>query len=92
MVRIEFTDGIRLEDVLENLKQMPFSPQYVTHHYEKYTYPIQASNTRNLISQVKSVTEKEGFYLLGRFAEWEYYNMDVAMGAGMNLCKHIIAI
>lgn len=89
---IEFTDEVKLEDILENLKQMPFSPQYLTHHYEKYTYPIQAADTRELINQVKSATEREGLYLLGRFAEWEYYNMDVAMGAGMNLCKHIMTI
>ena len=38
---------------------------------------------------MKCVTEPEGLFLLGRFAEWEYYNMDVAMGAAMDLCKTI---
>ena len=32
---------------------------------------------------------KDDFYLTGRFADWEYYNMDVAMGAAMDLCKMI---
>lgn len=26
---------------------------------------------------------------LGRFAEWEYYNMDVAMGAALDLVKEL---
>ena len=25
------------------------------------------------------------FYFTGRFADWEYYNMDIAMGAAMDM-------
>jgi UDP-galactopyranose mutase len=28
-------------------------------------------------------------YLLGRFAEWEYYNMDAAVGAAIDLEKRL---
>jgi UDP-galactopyranose mutase len=31
----------------------------------------------------------EGIYLLGRFAEWEYYNMDKAIEAAMKLDREI---
>lgn len=82
---VEFTDFISKEEILNNLKRMPFSPQYLAHHYEKYTYPIQNANTRNIIQALKLKLENEGIYLLGRFAEWEYYNMDVAMGAAIDL-------
>jgi UDP-galactopyranose mutase len=33
--------------------------------------------------------EPEGLYLLGRFAEWEYYNMDAAIGASIDLNQTI---
>ena len=82
---VEFTDGISHEDILDNLSRIPFSPKYLTHHFEKYTYPIQNVTTRTMISDLKKVLEVNNFFLLGRFAEWEYYNMDAAIGAAMDL-------
>ena len=38
-----------------------------------------------MIQSLKKKLKEQGFYLLGRFAEWEYYNMDVAMGAALDL-------
>lgn len=82
---IEFTDYVSKADILDNLTRIPYSPKYLTHHYEKYTYPIQKDDTRDVIKAVKDRTEPNGLYLLGRFAEWEYYNMDVAIGAAIDL-------
>jgi protoporphyrinogen oxidase len=86
---IEFTDKVEKELILENLKELPFNPRYITHKYTQYTYPIQEKNTRNLIKTIKAELNPMGFYLLGRFAEWEYYNMDTAIGAAMDLSKTI---
>ena len=66
---------------------MPYHPKYLAHHYEQYTYPIQNSTTRAMISELKKELRKENMFLLGRFAEWEYYNMDVAIGAALDLNK-----
>lgn len=82
---IEFTDYHSKEDIEMNLKKIPFSPQYLSHYYAKYTYPIQDASTRQMIDNLKSELEKDDFYLLGRFAEWEYYNMDAAIGAAIDL-------
>lgn len=82
---IEFTDEISKEDILDNLKRMPYSPKYLTHNYERYTYPIQDKNTRTMISSLKEKLEPYGMYLCGRFAEWEYANMDVCMGYAIDL-------
>lgn len=82
---IEFTDYISKEDILDNLTRIPYSPKYLAHNYEKYTYPIQKDDTREVIKGIKKKTESQGLYLLGRFAEWEYYNMDVAIGAAIDL-------
>lgn len=84
---IEFTDVISKEDILDNLKRVPLNPKYLDHKYNQYTYPIQDANTRTMIKNLKSELAPEGFYFTGRFADWEYYNMDVAMGAAMDLCK-----
>ena len=42
-----------------------------------------------MITSLKEILETQGIYLLGRFAEWEYYNMDAAMGAALDLNKRI---
>lgn len=82
---IEFTDEISKEDIVDNLKRIPLNPKYIAHVYNKYTYPIQDANTRQLIKELKNVLAIKGFFLTGRFADWEYYNMDVAIGAAMDL-------
>lgn len=86
---VEFTDEISKDEIIEQLKRIPMNPQYLDHHYNKYTYPIQDSNTRNMIAALKKDLIKENFYFTGRFADWEYYNMDVAIGAAIDLCKDI---
>jgi len=86
---IEFTDYISLEEIKENLAKIPLHPQYITHHYSQYTYPIQSVQTRSMIQDLKKELSKYNFFFTGRFADWEYYNMDVAMGAAIDLCKNI---
>lgn len=82
---VEFTDAISKEDILENLKRIPLNPTYIDHVYNKYSYPIQNANTREMIRKLKAFLAPNGFYFTGRFADWEYYNMDVAIGAAMDL-------
>lgn len=84
---IEFTDAISQEDIIDNLSRIPLNPKYIEHKYNKYTYPIQDANTRQLIKNLKSSMKVFGLYFTGRFADWEYYNMDVAMGAAMDMVK-----
>lgn len=86
---IEFTDSISQEEILLNLRNIPLSPKYLAHHFTPYTYPIQGKDTREMISSLKNVLEPHNLFLLGRFAEWEYYNMDAAIGAAMSLSQSI---
>ena len=81
---IEFTDEISNENILDNLSRIPLNPVYLDHKYNQYTYPIQDANTRQMIHNLKDTLSPYGFYFTGRFADWEYYNMDVAMGAAMD--------
>jgi protoporphyrinogen oxidase len=85
---IEFTDEISKEDILDNLKRIPLNPKYIDHKFNQYTYPIQNANTRTMIKNLKTVLAPSGFFFTGRFADWEYYNMDVAIGAAMDICKN----
>lgn len=86
---IEFTDAISKEDILDNLARIPLSPKYLAHKYNQYTYPIQDANTRKMIKGLKDMLSSIGFFFTGRFADWEYYNMDVAMGKAMDMSENI---
>jgi len=86
---IEFTDSLEIKDIINELGKIPLNPRYLSHHYNQYSYPIQNSNTQKLIKTLKKALEVHNFYFTGRFADWEYYNMDVAIGAAMDLCHTI---
>lgn len=86
---IEFTDEISKENILDNLKRIPLNPKYIDHMYNKYTYPIQDIKTRGMIKELKAVLANCHFFITGRFADWEYYNMDAAIGAAMDLVKDL---
>ncbi len=87
---VEFTDKISIEDLKADLEKMPLHPKYLTHYYSPYTYPVQDMHTRQLIRSLKGTLAQANIYFTGRFADWEYYNMDVAIGAAMDLCKTIV--
>ena len=81
---IEFTGAVSREDIIAQLADIPLHPQYITHCHNGLTYPIQTHTTRAMIADIKSRLAPLGLLLTGRFADWEYYNMDVAMGAAID--------
>ena len=87
---IEFTDYISKDDIMSNLNKIPLNPRYLDHKYNQYTYPIQNKNTRIMIKGLKDTLAPYGFFFTGRFADWEYYNMDVAIKAAMNVSTQVI--
>lgn len=86
-VTLEFTDFVDKDDILENIKKIPYVDKYVAHNYTKYTYPIQNIETRQIINSLKKQLALKGLFLVGRFAEWEYFNMDAAVGSAIDFSK-----
>ncbi len=82
---IEFSRQMDREEIEAQLARIPLHPTYLAHHWEPCSYPVQTGPSRGIIEGLKSALHPHGFYLLGRFAEWEYYNMDAAMGAALDL-------
>jgi UDP-galactopyranose mutase len=86
---VEFTDAVSRADIEDQLRRIPLNPKYLDHCYTACSYPVQTHATRGLVRELKDRLHPKGFYLTGRFAEWEYYNMDVAAGAAMDLAKEL---
>lgn len=84
---VEFTDEISQADIVDQLGRMPLRPRYLAHCYHRHTYPIQRQDTREVVAAVKQLLLPHGIRLVGRFAEWEYFNMDAAIASAMGqLC------
>lgn len=88
---VEFSDKVELQEIKDSLKNLPFNPTYITHKFTKYTYPIQFSETRSVIKEAETLLRKSGIYFSGRFADWEYYNMDTAIHAAKTKVINMIS-
>lgn len=86
----EFSGNVSYEEMCEEIKLLPGNLSPLSFNYEPNSYIIHKKDTRNKILNLKSRLEPKGFYLAGRFAEWEYYNMDKAIEASMRIKEHLI--
>lgn len=86
---VEFSGKVSIEDMTNEIKKLPGNLSPISFNCEENSYVIQNKNTRSLIQKTKDILEPNNIFLLGRFAEWEYYNMDKAVEAAMNLVKKI---
>ncbi len=86
---VEFSGRQEKEDMIKELENLPGNLKPIAFNYEPNSYIIQHKKTRQKISKLKSRLKKHNIYLLGRFAEWEYYNMDKCIEAAMQLNKNL---
>jgi protoporphyrinogen oxidase len=82
---VEFSGKHEQADMLEELKLLPGNLKALAFNYEPNSYIIQHKDTREKIADVKKLLAQQNIYLLGRFAEWEYYNMDKCIESAMEL-------
>lgn len=82
---VEFSGQVEYNTMCEEIKKLPGNLTPITYNYEPNSYVVQDYNTRNEIKAAKEVLSSHNIYLLGRFAEWEYYNMDKAIEAAILL-------
>jgi len=86
---VEFSGKQDQETMLEELKKLPGNLKPLAFNYEPNSYIIQHKGTRSKIAKLKEGLAKYSIYLLGRFAEWEYYNMDKAIESAMELNRKL---
>jgi protoporphyrinogen oxidase len=86
---VEFSGKHSLDDMREELKKMPGNLEPIAFNHEPNSYVINSFDTRMIVNSVKQELKDDKFFLLGRFAEWEYYNMDKCIEAGFALVKDL---
>jgi protoporphyrinogen oxidase len=86
---VEFSGKYGEKDMTDELKKLPGNLRPIAFNYEANSYIIQDADTRNKIQLVKQLLAKYNIFLLGRFAEWEYYNIDSCIESAMRLNEQI---
>jgi protoporphyrinogen oxidase len=86
---VEFSGKLSENEMVFELGKLPGNLIPLAFNFEPNSYVIQTENSRKLISTIKEKLMYYDVYLLGRFAEWEYYNMDVCIEASMKLYKEL---
>jgi protoporphyrinogen oxidase len=81
----EFSGKHSYEDMVKELKNLPGNLKPLSYNYEPNSYIIQDKDTRKDIKKLTENLEGRNLFLLGRFAEWEYYNMDKCIESAMNI-------
>ena len=85
---VEFSGKVEYEVMVEEIKKLPGNLTALDYNYEPNSYVIQDHQTRNEINAARQALKANNIFLLGRFAEWEYYNMDKAMEAAFTLYEN----
>jgi protoporphyrinogen oxidase len=86
---VEFSGQYSEDEMTEELKKMPGNLQAIAFNYEPNSYVVNTFETRATVNSIKTKLEDEGFYLIGRFAEWQYYNMDKCIEAAFEIAEKI---
>lgn len=87
---VEFSGKYEKNVIIEEIKKLPGHLQPIAFNYEKDAYVIQDNTTRDHIRELREALAKHHIYLLGRFAEWEYYNMDKCIESAMNIQEEVL--
>ncbi|WP_083631480.1 protoporphyrinogen/coproporphyrinogen oxidase [Labilibacter marinus] len=82
---VEFSGYTPVEEMEKAIKKLPGNLKMIDYNYEANSYVIQQQGDREKINALKNSLAQYNIYLVGRFAEWEYHNMDKAIESSMHL-------
>ncbi|MDB5121065.1 MAG: nucleotidyl-sugar pyranose mutase [Sphingobacteriales bacterium] len=75
------------EEMLQNGSKDPFLIKPVDYNISDHAYVVFDENYYKSMIILKRYLKEIGIYSLGRFGEWEYYNMDVCIKKSIELAK-----
>lgn len=77
------------EEMIQAGSTDPFLNSALGHNYEELAYVVFDSNYKNATTLIKDYLNEIGLFTLGRFGEWQYYNMDVCIKKAIDLARLI---
>lgn len=73
------------KEMIEHGKKFDYLLEPLDYNVSDYAYVVYDQNYNNTTSKIKQYLENIGLHTIGRFGEWEYYNMDICMESAMKL-------
>jgi protoporphyrinogen oxidase len=79
------------EEMVENGRKDPFLVRPLDYNVSEHAYVVFDENYETATTAVKQYLTGRDLYTLGRFGEWQYYNMDVCIKSSMDLFEVVKA-
>ncbi len=86
---VEFSGNVSRDEIEKTIKQLPGNLQIIDDNYQNPSYVVRTFKTEGYVSALKNKLLKMNIFLVGRFAEWKYHNMDNCMESAANAVKQI---
>jgi protoporphyrinogen oxidase len=77
------------EEMVDYGKKFDYLLEPIDYNVSDYAYVVYDQNYSESTSKIKEYIEAIGLFTIGRFGEWEYYNMDICIESAMNLVSKI---
>ncbi len=88
---LEFSGQATREEMEADAARLPGNLRPLAHNHEAASYILHDAGTRQDIAAIRAALTPLSIHLLGRWAEWEYYNMDKCMESAARLKQEIIS-
>jgi protoporphyrinogen oxidase len=88
-VEISNPDLTKMDEILLNIKQYLGLKNPISEYVTKYAYVVFDLSRQSRMNFIKEYFKDKNFILHGRFAEWEYPNMDVCIKKSFDLAERI---
>jgi protoporphyrinogen oxidase len=88
---VEFSGQFTPEQMGEEIARAGIGLEPIAFNYAPNSYVVHRQDTPQVVAEARQLLAGHGIHLLGRFAEWQYYNMDNAIAAAMRLVAQLPA-
>lgn len=78
------------EETVKSAKKIDYLIEPIDFNISEHAYVVFDSNYERSVSIIKQFLDRIGLYTLGRFGEWDYYNMDISIEKAMELSKKLL--
>ena len=77
------------DEMLESGIKDQFLIKPLDYHVSDHAYVVFDDNYKTSKENITKYLDNIGIHSIGRFGEWEYYNMDICIKSAMKLAKNI---
>ena len=74
-------------DMIQECERDEFLVEYIDSHVSEHAYVVYDENRESAVKTISDYLQGLGLHSIGRFGEWEYYNMDVCMSSALSTAR-----